>query len=578
MSTSTLHRPIRALAHRAAFTLTELLVAVGVLVVVIVAAAKIFSASSKVAGVTAASADLLQTAAAIEAQVRADIANLPPNAFMVIQQVEVNPAGTSQTIDPALGRAEIRADQLAFFTRGYRTTTQYTGSQESSVSFDTATTWTAESAIARVYYGHGVLASTVPVGFDPTVYGAPFAGEPNYEGAPIVPWQGGRVETRQWGASGAGGLSTARLPVTKASNWPLARHATLMATDGAASGVFASTTTNATNRLFADRAVALGPLGAGPLPANVPDPLWTSSRVDVVKWQPDDLFSQTAYQYNATLTGASSLPFISSSTAPWGGPSIRLRMLQTVSPWAVPATRSTPANGATALFVGYPRVEKASLGPARAEQMLTAPVLAPNCSSFKVEWTWPDGVGRDTTQGYDADQDGTLEPNETFVGVIAPRSGVTSWFGLDDAAAGAANSAVRPMLNGVLFPTVAVPLSAPVEAAIDARGAVGQPLVFLDNNLRPVSAVEGPLNPGGDATVQNKPIWKTSGLQGGKRVYQAVFGLNQSDSTIFNPGAPARGPYTPLPSAIRITVRLHDPLGRIEGGRDFQFIVDLPKR
>ena len=86
-----------------AFTLTELLVAVGVLVVVIVAAARIFSASSRVSGISQASADLLQTAAAIEAQVRADFANLPKNGFMVIQQVEVNPAKTPQTLEPGLG-------------------------------------------------------------------------------------------------------------------------------------------------------------------------------------------------------------------------------------------------------------------------------------------------------------------------------------------------------------------------------------------------------------------------------------------------------------------------------------------
>jgi hypothetical protein len=29
---------------------------------------------------------------------------------------------------------------------------------------------------------------------------------------------------------------------------------------------------------------------------------------------------------------------------------------------------------------------------------------------------------------------------------------------------------------------------------------------------------------------------------------------------------------------LRITIRLHDPLGRIEGGREFQFIVDLPRK
>jgi len=47
----------------AAFTLTELMVAVGVLVVVIVAAAKIFSSASKVSAVAEANADLIQTAA-----------------------------------------------------------------------------------------------------------------------------------------------------------------------------------------------------------------------------------------------------------------------------------------------------------------------------------------------------------------------------------------------------------------------------------------------------------------------------------------------------------------------------------
>ena len=130
-----------SLAARRAFTLTELLIAVGVLVVVIVAAAKIFSASSKVTAVAEANAEILQTANAIESQIRADIANLPKNAFLVIQQVEVNPEGTIQTVDPSLGNAEIRADQLAFFARGVRSTTQYTGSQESIAANGVAQNW-----------------------------------------------------------------------------------------------------------------------------------------------------------------------------------------------------------------------------------------------------------------------------------------------------------------------------------------------------------------------------------------------------------------------------------------------------
>jgi nucleoside diphosphate kinase len=65
---------LASLRAAAAFTLTEMLVAIGVLVVVIVAAAKIFGASSKVASVAEANADLLQTATAIESQIRADFA------------------------------------------------------------------------------------------------------------------------------------------------------------------------------------------------------------------------------------------------------------------------------------------------------------------------------------------------------------------------------------------------------------------------------------------------------------------------------------------------------------------------
>jgi hypothetical protein len=36
--------------------------------------------------------------------------------------------------------------------------------------------------------------------------------------------------------------------------------------------------------------------------------------------------------------------------------------------------------------------------------------------------------------------------------------------------------------------------------------------------------------------------------------------------------------YSPWPSAVRITMRLHDPGNVIAGGRIFQFIVPLPKQ
>ncbi len=565
----------RASQSMRAFTLTELMVAVGVLVVVIVSAARIFGAASKVASMTEASADLLQTAASIESQLRADLANLPRNGFMVIQQVEVNEPGQVQNpiIDPSLGNAEIRADQIAFFTRGARATTQYTGSQNVMSINGVAANWMPESAVARVYYGHGVVAPTIAVGFDPTTYNTGAS-----DGAPIVPWLSGTVETKQWNVGGSFG-PIGRLPATKPSNWPLARMATLMGTDGFTSGgavtsaYAANTGTNASQRLFTSTLTQLAPLAAAPIANTLADPLWTSSRVDIVKWQPDDLFSQMAYQYRANGTlqpvnGLLGFNYAISPTNPWAGSSTRLRMIQTIAPWATPATGPNPASGAGALYVTYPRVEKAALGPAPTEQMLTAPVLAANCSSFKVEWTWTDGVGREWTGPAGNGAGGAMDGSEE-IGMFVPRGAMTPWFGLDEPAVGLAGSMVRPVSNSTLFLN---------NGAYDPlRGAVGQPLVFGLFTDPVVCSVEGAINRAGDPKVMNRPVWRTHGGQGSKRVYQAVFGFNQEDAGEIDPGATGRGPFTPLPSAIRVTVRLHDPLGRIEGGRDYQFIIDLPK-
>ena len=547
------------LSTRGAFTLTELLIAVGVLVVVVVAAARIFGAASKVSSVAEANADLLQTAAAIEAQVRADFANIPPNSFLVLQQVEVNQRGGIQTLDPALGNAEIRADQIAFFSRGAQPTQQFVGyDQLQPLGSTVAPAWPPESTVARIYYGHGLLASTLQQGFGPLSYDG--------TNAPVVPWISGAVETQNWQTGAPQGGPTPRITAAKPSLWPLARIATLMTTDGLLNQRFASTgANNATQRLFTgsgNLSVQLGPLSSvAPTGATPFDPLWTSSRVDICKWQMDDLLTQMSYQYN-TSGIPSSLPF-ARAVGPWQGPSTRLRMLQTLAPWGINATKASPSDASSPNsnhFVAYPRVEKAALGSARAEQMIAAPVLAANCSSFKVEWTWADGVGRSWVGPSGFGPSGAISGGEPIGMYIRPGA-ERPWFGLDD---GTATSAVRPLSSAPLFTNA---------GTIGSWGAVGLPLVVSDGTAPLTSSVEGAINPSGGA-----PIWPTSNAQGSKRVYQAVFGMSQSDAAVISPAATTRGPYTPLPSALRITMRLHDPLGRIEGGREFQFIVNLPQR
>ena len=75
--------------RRHAFTLVELLVALTVLLVVIIATARIFGTTSKVAAIGEASADLQATATAVEKIIRADIERIARDGVLAIQCVAV---------------------------------------------------------------------------------------------------------------------------------------------------------------------------------------------------------------------------------------------------------------------------------------------------------------------------------------------------------------------------------------------------------------------------------------------------------------------------------------------------------
>jgi hypothetical protein len=239
-------------------------------------------------------------------------------------------------------------------------------------------------------------------------------------------------------------------------------------------------------------------------------------------------------------------------------------MIQTLANWAAPTTSGSGGNGASALYLSYPRVEKVPPSAAKADVMLTAPVLAANCSSFKVEWTWADGVGRSY---FGEPEPGETPSAESRIGMFVQAGKSQPWFGLNYLAAGnAQNSAVQPASAAPNFLN-----NEPLGP--NDWGWLGAPLIVgATGNM--ICSVEGPINQ--EFLAERLPIWKCSPQQGSKRVYQAVFGFNQSDASAVDPVSRGRGPYTPLPSALRVTLRLHDTLGRIEGGREFQFIVDIP--
>ena len=74
---------------RRAFTLAEILVSVGVLIAILIVAGRVFSTAQQVSNVGAASADVLQEAAAIERQIREDVARMSPQGVVAIRSTSV---------------------------------------------------------------------------------------------------------------------------------------------------------------------------------------------------------------------------------------------------------------------------------------------------------------------------------------------------------------------------------------------------------------------------------------------------------------------------------------------------------
>lgn len=151
---------------RRAFTVIELLVAIGAVAIVTVGLAAIFDAVGKtVQGGKRASA-LSQYATMVENQLRQDISSIDPNSFMVIRQQYVDDgdfvvdfsATSSDVVDlyrgQKSGQRPRRIDELMFFARG----------DFASVRTPIVSDVVARSREARVYYGHGQKMTRPPLG------------------------------------------------------------------------------------------------------------------------------------------------------------------------------------------------------------------------------------------------------------------------------------------------------------------------------------------------------------------------------------------------------------------------------
>jgi hypothetical protein len=217
----------------------------------------------------------------------------------------------------------------------------------------------------------------------------------------------------------------------------------------------------------------------------------------------------------------------------------------------------------------WPRAERQPPTFEKSDQMLTSGMIAGHCSNFIVEWCWKDGVGRmmedDRRVKLALDPvNGNVTP---MLGFLAPTNGVAPWIGLPDEVTSLGFSVPFNQRRGT--------------RTLEQVGGLGAPLF--------APSIEGPAGAqvlavvGGGIPAQR--AW----------CYTSVFGFNGTEPTFRvrsnqNPvtgaviaGQPTdwvvpRLDYTPRPSAVRITMTLHDPDRRIDGGREFTFVIDLPER
>jgi len=248
-------------------------------------------------------------------------------------------------------------------------------------------------------------------------------------------------------------------------------------------------------------------------------------------------------------------------------------------------------------LLGWPRSEKSIGNTDRKSEMLTSPTLVTNCSTFQVDWTWEPLTGRQT------DSSGALLPVAARLSIgAAPTYPVTStattilrgyepfadtwpanaedptqrvrqqpWFGFPDTGDGPVVIPASQQLGVTLAQSTSVMPDV-------AHGGSGTTTDRTNYHMRAVAqAIEGTSGAGANSPAA---ILAPFGNGVPVRVYTAVFGFNQDEAYTVTPDGfiVAREDYTPWPTQIRITATIHDPRLVLDRGREFQFVLDVPKR
>lgn len=575
---------MRRLTHHRGFTLTELLVAIIVLMVVIAATSQIFGIASRVVGLGEANQNVLQESSVVERMIRQDLEALANEGYLLVQCVAVRndapryyPAAdpNAPLLDSTKdATAYLRADRVVFFRHGQEDTTRFIGSRDQGVYGGIPA-----SSLARVTYGHAVqMDNSVIVSGSTTQRLDPVG----FDEGPLTPWSGDNpmdgssLNTTYWPSGAGGPRRNGRQP--EARDWILARNAVLLANDGGSRVHLATDNSYGPSSdisLF-EQANTWGYL-------NAPAPAWglLSSRIDAVSSTIDEVQralengTSTVTSPNGTVFYETNLPFWQ-STGQWNA-QVRGRLI---------GGNFGPFVGSAAVG-GYPRAEKVAPTMDRQDQMLVAPMMAGNCSSFMVDWTWDNWVGHEHYGDhnspdlliYSANGSQSWNASGYAPNVAEPRV----WYGLPDGLPGQGGNP-GPSARGVTTLTTAVGIGAP-SAGWSSTGPT-QPQLFPPL-WDPISGIGPQRIEGAVSAGPNQPVaaWPSSGNPI-LWVYTATFGFNHDEGvmewidTSADPPVTrlvSRADVTPLPSALRFTMRLHDPEKKLEVGQEYQFVVELTR-
>jgi type II secretory pathway pseudopilin PulG len=428
--------------QRKAFTLVELMVSILVLLAIIAATARIFGATSKVASLGEANADMETMATAVERTIRRDVARMNSQGFLTIQCVAVRndvnrslySLQTAPLLDPSRASTDfLRCDQVTFLSRGQEPTKNFEGSASgdgtgSAPSGYSVETYKGANLVVNteggsweqlIRLGHGLqFPQLVSDPKNPTK--RPDAEFFKYNGkqGPTVPWAwqppGAPVlSIRYFDNTAAPTPATAYAMQPEARRWTLSRQATLLADDGGSAAQDGPLFYRGSR--FTNMPINSAPNLAQKTASLAPDytAITTGQWIDDKDLFPDrfigsgrvDVAATTRAGFKSMLETGKDLGLLNGPTLPWikeavpgGAPvgAVRDRLLNSMFGSYISPPTTTAVFSMEGMW-GWPRAERSAPSMNRADLMTTAGTLAGNCSWFQVDWTWSEGTGRQLT-------------------------------------------------------------------------------------------------------------------------------------------------------------------------------------